>query len=180
MFHLYTYTYIPKHSLVHDAITILIINFDRNESKCTFRSQQKLFVHILSSLHDLYSVHNFFVVSFCGRNWVITEFTSNNQNIDTAPTRNIYSLSNTHCELNEENLSIPWQFERRTFTSVDWVTTVHIQKPHTHNVVVIVRENWMTLSMPQRWCGGNEQEKGLVLWKQIIYSISFGMVGRRW
>lgn len=132
MFHLYTYTYIPKHSLVHDAITILIINFDRNESKCTFRSQQKLFVHILSSLHDLYSVHNFFVVSFCGRNWVITEFTSNNQYIDTTPTRNIYSLSHTHCELNEENLSIPWQFERRTFTSVDWVTTVHIQKPHTH------------------------------------------------
>lgn len=47
------------------------------------------------------------------------------------------------------------------------------QRPHTHNVVVIVRENWVTLSMFIH-CG--KQRKGLMLCKQIIYSISSEMV----
>lgn len=47
------------------------------------------------------------------------------------------------------------------------------QRPHTHNFVVIVRENWVTLSMFIH-CG--KQRKGLMLCKQIIYSISSEMV----
>lgn len=60
-------------------------------------------------------------------------------------------------------------------------TTVHIQKSHIRTQhcgvwygVVITRENWMTLSTLDALA--KCIRKGLVLCKQIIYSICFGMV----
>lgn len=86
----------------------------------------------------------------------MTEFTLNYQYIDTMQI-DMRKIQFTHLfstyqekkmkEIFAYNIVCQLQQRHKNLTSVDRGTTVHIpKKPHTHNVVVIVRKNCMSLS----------------------------------